>query len=95
MTGDVGPRTWPRRRGKERPAERSVKADDLAGRPRDWIPRDAWVQWYRGEDDEARANMRIAARDGSSETAMTAEDLLAALAHEHKAEQLIDKLKSL
>ena len=54
----------------------------------------AWVQWHRGEDDEARANMRIAARDGSSETAMTAEELLAALNNEHKAEQLIDQLKS-
>jgi len=39
--------------------------------------------------------MRIAARDGSSETAMTAEELLAALAHEQKAEQLINQLKSL
>ena len=54
----------------------------------------AWVQWYRGEDDEARTNMRIAARDGSAETAMIAEDLLAALAEKHKAEQLIDQLKS-
>ena len=54
----------------------------------------AWVQWYRGEDDEARTNMRIAARDGSAETAMIAEDLLAALAERQKAEQLIDQLKS-
>jgi hypothetical protein len=54
-----------------------------------------WVQWHRGEDDEARANMRIAARDGSSETAATAEELLAALAREQRAEQLIEQLKSL
>jgi hypothetical protein len=39
--------------------------------------------------------MQIAARDGSSETTATAEQLLAALAREQKAEQLIDQLKGL
>jgi hypothetical protein len=54
-----------------------------------------WVQWHRGEDAEARANMLIAARDGSSETTSTANELIAALAREQKAEQLIEQLKSL
>ena len=54
-----------------------------------------WIQWHRGEDDEARVNMQIAAREGSAETAATAEDLLTALAREQKAEQLVDQLKSL
>ena len=53
-----------------------------------------WVQWHRGEDDQARANMQIGVRDGRPELVAIAERLLAALAREQKAEQLIEELQS-